>query len=67
MYKFPTRNSNPQLPVAWTVPYTLRTPDGNLNVPYLNWNGDRWKLYFNWLDNDWNADDRLVRRNSLHL
>lgn len=35
--------------------------NGNRNVPYLNWNGDRWILNFNLLDNDWNSNDRLVR------
>lgn len=39
----------------------LRNPDGNLYVPYLYWNDGRWHLNFNWLDNDWNDDDRLVR------
>lgn len=34
--------------------------DGNRNVPYLNWNGNRWYLNWNWLDNDWNGNDRLV-------
>ena len=34
---------------------------GNRNVPYLNWNGNRWYLNFNWLDNDFNRNDRLVR------
>lgn len=39
----------------------------NRNVPYLNWDGKRWILNFNWLDNDFNSNDRLVRpRNSLH-
>lgn len=38
----------------------LRSSGGNLNVPYLNWNDDAWVLNFNWLDNDWNENDRLV-------
>ena len=44
----------------------LRDSDGNLNVPYLNWNGDRWVLNFNWLDNDFNDNDRLARGYSLY-
>ena len=41
-------------------------PNGNLYVPYLNWNGDEWYLNFNRLDNDWNDNDRLVSCQSLH-
>ena len=53
--------------VFWTIRrIVLRNPDGNLNVAYLNWNGGRWKLNFNWLDNEWNDNDRLARRHSLH-
>ena len=45
-----------------------RDADGHVYVPYLYWNGDRWYLNFNWLDNDFNGNDRLVRpRNSLHF
>jgi len=42
-----------------------RNLDSNRNVPYLNWNGDRWILNFNWLDNDFNSNDRLVRPRNL--
>ena len=31
-----------------------RGSNGNLNVPYLNWNDKRWILNWNWLENDWN-------------
>ena len=34
-----------------------RNSDGNLYVRYLYWNGDRWNWNYNWLDNDWNADN----------
>jgi hypothetical protein len=44
----------------------LRDSDGNLNVAYLNWNDDRWYLNFNWLDNDWDDNDRLAHCQSLH-
>ena len=37
-----------------------RNPNGNRYVPYLYWNDDRWYLNFNWLDNDWNDNDRLA-------
>ncbi|GEM_PF-2532400 len=51
--------------VAWMVSRTLmaawRHPDGNLNVPCLNWNGDRWHLNWNWLENRWNSNYRLLR------
>lgn len=43
----------------------LRNSDGNLYVPYLNWNGDAWVVNFNRLDNDWNDNDRLVSCQSL--
>ncbi|MBI4086347.1 MAG: hypothetical protein HY433_03875 [Candidatus Liptonbacteria bacterium] len=43
-----------------------RDANGNRNVVYLNRNGERWILNFNWLRNDFNSNDRLVRpRNSL--
>lgn len=44
----------------------LRDSNGNLHVPYLNWNGDRWVLNFNWVDNDFNDNDVLARSNSFH-
>ena len=43
----------------------LRNSNGNLYVPYLNWNSDEWYLNFNRLDNDWNDNDRLVSCQSL--
>ena len=43
----------------------LRNSDGNLNVPYLYWNDDRWVLDFYWVDNDFNDNDRLARSYSL--
>lgn len=43
----------------------LRNRNGNLYVPYLNWNGDRWTLNFNRLDNNWNSNDRLVSCESI--
>lgn len=33
----------------------------NRHVAYFNWNGKRWVLNFNWLDNNFNDDDRFVR------
>jgi len=39
----------------------------NRNVAYLNWNEDCWYMDFNWLENDWNGNDRLLSlRNSLY-
>ena len=46
--------------------YDKRNPDGNLNVPYLNWNDGQWILNFNWIDNDWNENARLPRRKHFH-
>lgn len=34
-----------------------RNSDGNLYVRYLYWNDDQWNWSYNWLDNDWNADN----------
>ena len=52
--------------VAWMVSRIfLRNSNGNLYVPYLNWNSDEWYLNFNRLDNDWNDNDRLVSCQSL--
>lgn len=31
--------------------------DGNLYVRYLNWNGSQWNWNYNWLDNDFDADN----------
>jgi len=53
---------NIQRAVARTVSRTLVWQDsnGNRNVPYLNWNGKRWNLNWNWLDNDLNQNGRLA-------
>lgn len=34
--------------------------NGNRNVPYLNQNGERWYLNWNWLDNDFNRNGRVA-------
>jgi len=49
--------------VVWAMSCTLwHDSNGNRNVPYLNWNGDKWCLSWIWLDDDnWNSNDRLVR------
>jgi hypothetical protein len=42
----------------WKTPYIiLRDPNGNRYVLYLYWDGGRWNWNYNWLDNDWNADN----------
>jgi len=38
----------------------LRYSDGDLYVPYLSWDDDRWVLDFGWLGHDWDESDRLV-------
>jgi len=35
----------------------LRNPNGNRNVLYFYRNDDKWNWNYNWLDNDWNADN----------
>ncbi len=37
--------------------HTHRDRNGNLYVRYLDWNGDRWNWNYNWLDNEWNANN----------
>ncbi len=32
-----------------------RNSDDNLNVRYLNWNGDRWDWDWDWLGSDWDS------------
>ena len=34
---------------------------GSRFVPYLDWDGDEWDLYWFWLEDDWDGDCRLVR------
>jgi len=47
--------------VAWT---TFRTfvvnEDGNRNFPYLNKDGERWNLNWNWIENDLNQNGRIA-------
>ena len=47
-----------QRAVARVASYTiLLNPDGNRNVLYLYWNDGKWNWNYNWLDNDWNANN----------
>ena len=39
----------------------LRDSDGDRLVPCLCWDGGRWWLGFDWLENDWRGSDRLLR------
>lgn len=42
--------------------------DGNRTFPYLNDDGERWKLNLNWTDNDLNENGRVARsRTSFYL
>jgi hypothetical protein len=34
--------------------------NGNRNIPYLNQNGKRWNLNWNWLSNDFNRNERVA-------
>lgn len=48
--------------VEQTAPYTfVRNRNGNLNVPYLNDDGDKVVLNWNWLDNNWNDNNPAGR------
>ena len=39
----------------------VRNRNGNLNVPYLIENGDEVVVNWNWLDNNWNANNPALR------
>lgn len=43
-----------------TVHMALNSND-NSNVAYLKWDGNQWILNWNWLENDFNRNDLLVR------
>lgn len=38
----------------------LRDRSGHWSTPNVNWNGDEFNRNANWLDNDWNGNDRVV-------
>lgn len=38
----------------------LGNSDGNVNVPYGNWNGDEWNRNNDWVENDWNGNERVL-------
>jgi len=44
-----------------------RNPDNTENVAYVNWDGNRWVQNRNWLDNDFNGNDRVLRRKSFYF
>lgn len=54
------------IPETWRKFYLVfsgtvwRARGGRLFVPYLDWCGGRWYLYFYWLEVDWSSRDRLV-------
>ena len=52
-----------QRAVAWMIfcIFVRRNPSGNRYVLYLNWNEDRWYSNWNWLENDFNSNYRVVR------
>lgn len=47
--------------VVWAVFHTFVVDaDGNRNFPYLNENGKRWNLNWNWIENDLDRNGRLA-------
>ena len=47
--------------VAQTASRTIvANADGNRNFPYLNQNGKRWDLNWNWTNNDLNSNGRIA-------
>ena len=46
--------------VWWTACIDAKRLDGNSQVPYLNWNGDKRNLNANDVRNDWNDRNRFV-------
>ncbi len=53
--------------MARAVSRADRNSDGNLCVRYLYWNDGRWDWNYNWLDNDWNADNPAAVLASLFM
>ena len=54
---------------GWCAGWPLhdkRHPDNPENVYYVYWNDDRWVKNWNWLDNKWNDNNRVLRRKSLY-
>ena len=48
--------------VDWTILCIILLDDNrNRRVAYFNWNGRRWVLNFNYLDNNFNGNNRFVR------
>jgi len=39
----------------------LLNDNRNRRVAYFNWNGQQWVLNFNWLNNNFNDNNRFVR------
>ncbi|MBI2098969.1 hypothetical protein HYT45_00975 [Candidatus Uhrbacteria bacterium] len=56
-----------QIPESWRSFYLVfpgtvwRGGSGGRGVPYLDWGGDGWSLYWDWLGRDWYGDGRVVR------
>ena len=47
--------------VAWAAFRTfVVNADGNRNFPYLNKDGKRWNLNWNWIENDLNQNGRVA-------
>lgn len=38
----------------------LCNSNGNWNVPYANWNGGKFNRNANWLENEWNSNNRVL-------
>ena len=43
-----------------------RNADRNLYVRYLNWDGSSWNWNYNWVDNDWNANNPCAVATFVH-
>jgi hypothetical protein len=55
-----------EIPEEWRkyyliFPEYLQDGDGSGSVACFGWNGERWVLYFDWLDGDFDSDGRFVR------
>ena len=54
--------------MAWAAFCTfVLNRNGNLNVPYLIENSGTVNLNWNWLDNDWNANNPALRSETLFI
>lgn len=66
----PGESANWRIKGRWYGRYLVhyvQNADGNLNVPYAIENDDKVVVNWNWLDNDWNANNPALRFATLFI